>query len=78
MSRARQHHSASRRQASQSAKRAFGSRAWGSARKQAQTRGRLTCAEFGSGLGIVLFETVDNSFLPWSKNSNSVKIKTNE
>jgi hypothetical protein len=47
----------------------------GIGQKASPDRGHITCAQFGSGLGIVLFETVDNSFSPWSKNSNSVKIK---
>jgi len=64
MSRARQHHSVSRRQASRSAKRAFGSPARGSARKQAQTGGRLTCAQFGSVFGIVILPNLNYTILP--------------
>ena len=51
-------------QARPSPKRALDCPTWGSVRRQAQTGGRITRAQFGSGLGIALFPTVDNSFSP--------------
>ena len=62
MSRARQHHSVSRRQASQSAKRAFGSPARGSARRQAQTEGASRALNSGQYLELSFFETLITQF----------------
>ena len=64
MSRARQHHSVSRRQASRSPKRALDCPTWGSVRRQAQTGGRITRAQFGSGLGIVILPNLNYTIIP--------------